>query len=179
MNRYSIGIEMDNTGILTPSGDSFVSWFGRKYASEEVMKAIHRNEAFEKYWHIYTEKQIASAFDLCEALMKAYPVKHILGHEEVSPGRKTDPGPAFPLDKLRQRLLEKERSEEEAAPLPQNATVAVERLNFRAGPSADSEKVCKPLKRGARLKVLEKQGAWYKVSVEQEGWVMGSYIEKQ
>lgn len=179
MNRYSIGIEMDNAGIVTPSGSHYVSWFGRKYPAEETMKAVHRNEDFERYWHVYTEAQINAAYELCEALTKAYPVKYILGHEEVSPGRKSDPGPAFPLDKLRQRLLEKDRSEEEAADTPEAAEVAVDSLNFRESPSAESGKVSKPLRKGMQLKILDKQGSWYKVAVEQQGWVMGTFIDKK
>lgn len=32
---------------------------------------------------------------LSEALIFAYPITHIVGHQEIAPGRKTDPGPHF------------------------------------------------------------------------------------
>ena len=38
-------------------------------------------------------------------LHAAYEFDDILGHEEISPKRKVDPGPAFPLDSMRSRIL--------------------------------------------------------------------------
>jgi AmpD protein len=32
---------------------------------------------------------------LCTALMQAFPIAHIAGHEHIAPGRKNDPGPGF------------------------------------------------------------------------------------
>ena len=32
---------------------------------------------------------------LCAALLQAYPIAHIAGHEHIAPGRKQDPGPGF------------------------------------------------------------------------------------
>jgi hypothetical protein len=66
-------------------------------------------------------------FELCALLVQTYEVTMIVGHEEISPGRKSDPGPAFPLDKLRDRLLGSGRNEDapavptEAAMVPADA----------------------------------------------------------
>ena len=39
--------------------------------------------------------------------MDQFNIKEILGHEEISPGRKTDPGPAFAMEALRKRTIGK------------------------------------------------------------------------
>lgn len=44
---------------------------------------------------IFEAPQYETLASLCAALMQAYPVAHIAGHEHISPGRKLDPGPGF------------------------------------------------------------------------------------
>ena len=41
---------------------------------------------------------------LCAALLAAYPIAHIAGHEHIAPGRKRDPGPGFDWNALRSAL---------------------------------------------------------------------------
>jgi hypothetical protein len=42
--------------------------------------------------------------DLCEALCKSYGIKEIVTHWLISPGRKVDTNPLFPLEQLRRDL---------------------------------------------------------------------------
>ncbi len=44
---------------------------------------------------IFTEIQYAKLVALTHALCKRYPIKDIVGHADIAPGRKTDPGPYF------------------------------------------------------------------------------------
>lgn len=82
-NKFSIGIELDNPGFLTKTGDEYQASFGTKYPANQVIQAIHRNETSPRYWHIYTEEQIAKCDELCQALIAKYPsITQILGHEE-------------------------------------------------------------------------------------------------
>lgn len=44
---------------------------------------------------LYTDKQYASLARLLSALAARYPIEDIVGHSEIAPQRKTDPGAAF------------------------------------------------------------------------------------
>jgi len=50
----------------------------------------------------FEDAQYASLQQLSAALIQQFPIEHIVGHAEIAPGRKTDPGPYF--DWLRYRL---------------------------------------------------------------------------
>ena len=67
INSKSIGIELDNSGCLLN---------------------------FEKY----ETKQIESLIELIKYILKKYKIKHyeILGHSDIAPYRKIDPGKKFP-----------------------------------------------------------------------------------
>ena len=115
LNHYSIGIEVDNAGQLRERDGSYQSWFGRTYPEAEVVSGTHRNHGLPgahpdirrpvTYWHRYRQVQLQAVEDTCAELIAAYGIRHILGHEEIAPDRKVDPGPAFPLDAMRARLL--------------------------------------------------------------------------
>jgi N-acetylmuramoyl-L-alanine amidase len=179
MNQYSIGIEIVNAGRLTKSGDSYLSWFGKEYKEEEVFEGIHRNESTPTYWHRYTEQQIARTKEICELLVKEYNIKYILGHEEISPKRKIDPGPAFPLDKLREKILHPNRDKDQAEPefITSSGIVVPEKLNIRSYPAFGDNRVAKPLKKDKQVKILEQAEQWYKVAVEIEGWVLKEHVK--
>jgi len=177
LNQYSIGIEMDNAGELSRSGSIYRSWFGAQYAEEEVVYAVHRNQSMPKYWHRYSEKQIELAEKICRLLVKKYNIEYILGHEEIAPTRKIDPGPAFPLNKLRSTILETDRASNDSDEFPARGKVTASSLNIRADASGAAEKMARPLKQNAEVTVLERKNNWYRVKTEIEGWVYAEYID--
>jgi AmpD protein len=55
----------------------------------------------------FTERQYDTLGHLCQALLATYPSlspRHIAGHSDIAPGRKTDPGPHFDWTRLRATL---------------------------------------------------------------------------
>lgn len=174
-NHFSIGIELDNAGKLTPSGSAFVSWFGKRYSEDQAVKATHRNESNPRFWHVYTEEQIAVCEEISSLLTAQYDIKEILGHEEISPGRKSDPGPAFPLDKLRDDIFSQDRVVD-TPELPEKGTVMASKLNIRALPQSGSEKVAKPIPKGKEVSILEERDGWYRVATQVEGWVSKDFV---
>lgn len=54
----------------------------------------------------WPEKQVETIRLVCQALWDAYNLVDIVGHEDVAPGRKVDPGPKFPWDYVRDSWLE-------------------------------------------------------------------------
>lgn len=53
----------------------------------------------------YTPIQLQQNIDVCKCLSENYPIEEILGHSDISPGRKTDPGKQFPMQSLRDEVL--------------------------------------------------------------------------
>lgn len=150
LNSYSIGIEIVNAGPLDKNGSRWVSWFGKSYPREEVVRSTHKNESKPIYWHRYSAAQIDSVMEICRVLMMQYSIRFILGHDDISPGRKRDPGPAFPLEKIRERLLGNDRSGElkESRKTSESATVSATAVNIRSGPGTSYETIATPLSNG-------------------------------
>ena len=106
MNNYSIGIELVNAGKLRKnSSGQWVNWAGKVISPSGVTVAKHKDEASESGWHEYPEAQVEAATNIAALLHKAYGFTDILGHDDVSPGRKVDPGPLFPINSFRSIVL--------------------------------------------------------------------------
>ena len=145
-----------------------------------MVRAVHRNEDAPSYWHRYTEEQIETVLEICTDLKKAYNIKYILGHEEISPGRKSDPGPAFPLDKIRDRLIFGDRSELQEDPVSESnpGVVTASMLNIRSGPSVKNPTIANPLSRHTEVNILDETEDWYQVEVKMRGWVSKRFIKR-
>ena len=52
----------------------------------------------------YMQPQYAVLAKLLKALRRRYPIEAAVGHSDIAPGRKTDPGPAFDWDRLARQV---------------------------------------------------------------------------
>jgi N-acetylmuramoyl-L-alanine amidase len=176
LNGYSIGIEMDNAGPLKKVGDKYQAWFGTLYAEDQVIYVKHKLDDEPRWWHVYTEVQIQKALELAQLLVRHYNLKEVVGHEDIAPDRKRDPGPAFPLEHVRASVLGREGEE------PECYEVTVSSLNIRSGPGVEFPLVAEPLKRGTEVVLLEKRDRWNKVELvmngDIEGWVHNQFLRK-
>jgi len=180
LNRYSLGIELDNAGILSRQGNRWRAWFGSYYDDGEVMEAVHKNESMLRGWHVYSPVQIERALELSDLLTNFYNLRDVVGHDDIAPGRKQDPGPAFPMESFRRRVLG--RADDEAE---RYMTTTV--LNIRVGPGTQHGLIPGgPLPQGTRVEILQQEGSWRFVDVLDEvsgimdlqGWVHGRYLKR-
>lgn len=175
LNQYSIGIEMDNAGRLQKAGAKYRAWFGLEYPENEVIQARQKFEQDFSFWHVYTEIQIERALELATILVKTYSLRDILGHEDIAPGRKSDPGPAFPLVNIRAKVFGRSEEEDDLY------EVITDSLNIRKGPGGEYEPVSSSLLRGTRVALLERRGRWSRVDVtgsnDLVGWVYNKYLK--
>ncbi len=186
LNRCSIGIEIANYGWLDPQGDgSYKRPDTPRFAAEDVVVAPMPSGTREMGWENYTESQLEAVAQVTRALVYAYPsISEVLGHQEIAPGRKFDPGPAFPMQCFRNLLddrgigaLEGEPDEREPAPERYETTT---RLNIRGGAGVEFEKLdVSPLAPGTVVEYQDRDGPWTKVSVDGTdiiGWVHSGYL---
>ena len=102
VNQFSVGIELANWGLLTKN-DSCKSWSGMHIPWKNVKMAAHKSDpGLTRFWERYTGAQLKLTLMLCRTLVAHYhTITDVVGHDDVSPGRKLDPGPAFPMSTMR------------------------------------------------------------------------------
>jgi len=181
LNSNSIGIEIENWGPLRRTGSGWVSWTGESVDPGRVIEARHKFGVPNGGWEIFTDAQIEAALGAAQAICGAYGIEEIVGHDDIAPGRKSDPGPAWKMDSFVAKVFG--RQENSAATMVVRSPSG---LNIRKGPGATFETVRDtPLPDGTQVMVHEAEGSWRYVSVVNEkgepdfsGWVNGIFLRE-
>lgn len=189
-NRFSIGIELVNPGKMTSAGDGLaMAWFGREYGiSGEGIRYEETPEHGSGWWMPYTEAQMETLHLLLERLFEDVPsLRDITTHWYVSPGRKIDTNPLFPLEQIRARILGRDDPAEERANAASfeegdrhvKVQLSSGSLNMRRWPSFNPN-VLGTIPNGMEVPVLRHgtfaDREWLKVRFNgQEGWVVARY----
>lgn len=103
VSKYLVGIEVSCAGGLTKNKDgSFESWFGRKVPASSVRSFSKQTQNIKSgHYAIFTQEQEKSLVSLLQWLKSNNPEVFsydlVLGHDEVSPSRKNDPGGALSM----------------------------------------------------------------------------------
>ncbi|MFC3691715.1 N-acetylmuramoyl-L-alanine amidase [Chenggangzhangella methanolivorans] len=106
LNKYSIGIEIANAGRLSKGADGkWRNWANNVVPDADVIVATHKHENTPAGWQRYTADQIEAVIEIGVALHQKYGFADVLGHEDVSPGRKVDTGPAFPMGSVAGKIM--------------------------------------------------------------------------
>lgn len=178
LNSRSIGIELENHGYLFKRADgSFVSDNDDPIPPQTVVVARHAHPAWRStFWEQYAPLQLAACEALCHVLVDHYGLRGILGHDQISPGRKADPGPAFPMERMQSVFGRDDDTDQRL-----HKIVAVERLNIRIGAGPTFSLAGAPLRKGVAVEVLEEPGnGWMKVACRHptplQGWVSAQYL---
>lgn len=184
LNGCSIGIEIANLGWLDrKEGAGWTrSGLSRVLAEADVVVAAHKNGGRAMGWEAYPEAQLQAVAALTEAIRAAYPtIQEVVGHDDISPGRKQDPGPAFPMARFQHlggaagsgTLAENDLGLFEVS--------ARDTLNLRGGPGTGFTVLAK-LAPGTQLRVLREDAEWRMVDLQgdavPDGFVHGAYLRR-
>jgi N-acetylmuramoyl-L-alanine amidase len=175
-NDYSIGIEVDNWGRLVKAADGQMrSYTGGPVEPASAAFLQHKNETTPSYWEMYSQIQLDAVAEVTRAILGAYPsIKEIVGHEDIAPGRKVDPGPAFPMSRF--VSLVGGRGNEEVV----ERAVTVASLNARGGGGTEFD-VLGQFAEGAKVTVLyDSPGPWAQVKgTLSDGKVVTAWVADQ
>lgn len=185
LNDYAYGIELANWGYLRRSDQGWTSYTGVRIG--DPVLAAHRNgnpppnparEAIG--WERFPDAQVTTAIEIVRRLVADLGVNEVVGHDDISPTRKWDPGPAFDMARFRRRVFG-DRAEDGDVRLRVAEPTG---LNLRTGPGrhfADIELLAD----GTILHPLSRDGSWLEVSVldgtgraRATGWVHGGYVQE-
>lgn len=153
LNSHSIGIEVCNYGWLLPRADGNFVRAGETpvFVPDQVIVATHKNGSPRQAgWEIYPAEQLQALRTLCQQLLDEYPSLHeIVGHDDISTGRKQDTGPAMPMPSL--QLLTERGGIDDGIGIYE--VTARNGLRLRCGPGTEHDTVA-VLRFGQRVQVI-------------------------
>jgi N-acetylmuramoyl-L-alanine amidase len=180
LNAYSFGIELDNNGRLSKKGTQWASIFNQIIPNDQLIVAKHKNGKGPFGWQTYPDLQLQTAVEACRAMFLAYQLIDVVGHDDIAPLRKYDPGPAFPMDSF--RLQVKDQLSYAPAVYTTNTNVSLR----SAAASQAALVIPDQLPKGVKLNRFELKDGWMHVHVldvvggvqDLDGWVYARYVQR-
>lgn len=171
VNQFSIGIELVNFGW----GDAIEDGKLRRiddgapnYAVATPVPARDDRPASQGFlWADYPEAQLTVLLELVVAVVKRNKIDptQVIGHEHVAPGRKRDPGPAFPWPRITAALAGIPTTDRIVARAVQSHCT---RLGYPPPDGVDGAWGAQTDRAVAR--VVERHGGFYGLSVPPRNW---------
>ncbi|MBS3648876.1 N-acetylmuramoyl-L-alanine amidase [Pseudaminobacter sp. 19-2017] len=181
LNNHSIGFEFVNIGWAKMRADGrLVDAYGKVVPEDQAKEYIEApNERVGPgriFWCPYTPAQIEIGIEITKALLDRYLIRDIVSHEEIDTrGWKTDPGPAFPMNRF--TALMRGVSDPIKSPTPNVVVVDTDVLNVRSGPGT-AYPIVGQTKRGSRLGVISVQDDWTNVhTLNGNAWVSSRLVK--
>ncbi len=201
-NSHSIGIEVVNAGFVEKLSNGT---YRRRVTdtkfqaypatdSKRILQANHKHKFWtdkeNKNWFIYPEAQLKALYALCKVLFQNYQLITAVGHDDISPARKPDPGPAFPWNTFKTMVFGTVNNNNKVF------TVNTEGTNMRST-SSTTTPVLKKLPVGFEVGLIETNGQWSKVylvdkstdvlikqggslrSIKTIGWIFSSLLTEK
>ncbi len=96
LNDTSIGIEIVNPGFI--DSETMKKEDASKREKSYGAPLTSHKDSQGKQWFHFPKEQIAALIELANPLVKQYKIEPtcVVGHADIAPGRKQDPGPLFP-----------------------------------------------------------------------------------
>ncbi|MFV8324900.1 N-acetylmuramoyl-L-alanine amidase [Flavobacterium sp. ZS1P14] len=177
-NDHAIGIEIVNPGYLEKlSNGSYRRHVGQNKNKKPVYKTYpasiatklfagsHKHKFWtdsdDHLWFQFPQAQLDTVYTLSRLLIQHYQLITAIGHDDISPARKPDPGPAFPWDTFKTIVLGKTDHVGKIFKVTEDGT------NFRNSPSRENNPI-KRLKKDYEVGLIETNGSWYKVYLVNE-----------
>lgn len=167
-NFHSIGIEIVNPGFCEKLADgtfkrTITATKHQAYPigrAKDILETKHKHRFWtakdNNHWFHFPKAQLEALYKLSKVLMAHYELIAVLGHDDISPIRKPDPGPCFPWREFKMNVLGRTDN------VGDIFVVNTDDTNFRVGHSTNTA-VIKKLSKGYNVSLIETFGAWNKV----------------